>query len=83
MFGFAADESQTLAGFRRSYNSTADGMISPGSFRINTSNGEVVPGVAPITLGAGSASTVSTRSCLVLSLIDSSFRRAPGKVPSR
>ena len=32
MFGFAAGESRTLAGFRRSYNSTADETISPGGF---------------------------------------------------
>jgi putative transposase len=32
VFGFAAGESRTLAGFRRSYNSTADEMISPGGF---------------------------------------------------
>ncbi len=32
MFGFAAGESRTLAGFRRSYNSTADKTISPGGF---------------------------------------------------
>jgi len=30
--GFAAGESRTLAGFRRSYNSTADESISPGGF---------------------------------------------------
>jgi len=29
VFGFAAGESRTLAGFRRSYNSTADESISP------------------------------------------------------
>jgi len=32
VFGFAAGESRTLAGFRRSYNSTADETISPGGF---------------------------------------------------
>ncbi len=32
VFGFAAGESRTLAGFRRSYNSTADATISPGGF---------------------------------------------------
>jgi putative transposase len=32
VFGFAAGESRTLAGFRRSYNSTADKPISPGGF---------------------------------------------------
>jgi putative transposase len=32
LFGFAAGESRTLAGFRRSYNSTADETISPGGF---------------------------------------------------
>ena len=32
VFGFAAGESRTLAGFRRSYNSTADEPISPGGF---------------------------------------------------
>jgi len=32
VFGFAAGESRTLAGCRRSYNSTADEMISPGGF---------------------------------------------------
>ncbi len=32
VFGFAAGESQTLAGFRRSYNSTADETISPSGF---------------------------------------------------
>lgn len=32
VFGFAAGESRTLAGFRRSYNSTADEAISPGGF---------------------------------------------------
>jgi len=32
VFGFAAGESRTLAGFRRSYNSTADESISPGGF---------------------------------------------------
>lgn len=32
MFGFAAGESRTLAGFRRSYNTTADETISPGGF---------------------------------------------------
>jgi len=31
-FGFAAGESRTLAGFRRSYNSTADETISPSGF---------------------------------------------------
>jgi putative transposase len=31
VFGFAAGESRTLDGFRRSYNSTADKTISPGS----------------------------------------------------
>ena len=32
VFGFAASESRTLAGFRRCYNSTADETISPGGF---------------------------------------------------
>jgi putative transposase len=32
VFGFAGGESRTLAGFRRSYNSTADETISPGGF---------------------------------------------------
>jgi len=32
VFGFAAGESRTLAGVRRSYNSTADETISPGGF---------------------------------------------------
>lgn len=32
VFGFAAGESRILAGFRRSYNSTADETISPGGF---------------------------------------------------
>jgi len=32
VFGFAAGESRTLAGFRRSYNATADESISPGGF---------------------------------------------------
>ncbi|ELY59308.1 IS4 family transposase [Natronococcus jeotgali] len=32
VFGFATGESRTLAGFRRSYNSTADETISPGGF---------------------------------------------------
>ncbi|PGF17247.1 IS4 family transposase [Natrinema sp. CBA1119] len=32
VFGFAPGESRTLAGFRRSYNSTADETISPGGF---------------------------------------------------
>ena len=32
VFGFDAGESRTLAGFRRSYNSTADETISPGGF---------------------------------------------------
>jgi putative transposase len=32
VFGFAAGESRTLAGFRRSYNSTADEPLSPGGF---------------------------------------------------
>ncbi|RKS76022.1 DDE family transposase [Haloarcula quadrata] len=32
VFGFAAGESRTLAGFRCSYNSTADETISPGGF---------------------------------------------------
>jgi len=32
VFGFAAGESRTLAGFRRSSNSTADETISPGGF---------------------------------------------------
>ena len=32
VFGFAAGESRTLAGFRRFYNSTADETISPGGF---------------------------------------------------
>ncbi len=32
MFGFAAGESRTLAGFRRSYNSTADKTLSPDGF---------------------------------------------------
>ena len=32
VFGFAAGESRTLAGFRRSYNSTADVTVSPGGF---------------------------------------------------
>lgn len=32
VFGFAAGESRTLAGFIRSYNSTADETISPGKF---------------------------------------------------
>ena len=32
VFGFAAGESRTLAGFRRSYNSTADKPLSPGGF---------------------------------------------------
>ena len=31
VFGFAAGERRTLAGFRRRYNSTADEMISHGS----------------------------------------------------
>ncbi|MFC6752057.1 IS4 family transposase [Halorubrum tibetense] len=32
VFGFAAGESRTLAGFRRCYNSTADETISPSGF---------------------------------------------------
>jgi len=32
VFGFAAGESRTLAGFRRSYNNTADKTLSPGGF---------------------------------------------------
>ena len=32
VFGFAAGESRTLAGFRRCYNSTADEAISPSGF---------------------------------------------------
>jgi len=32
VFGFATGESRTLAGFRRSYNSTADKTLSPGGF---------------------------------------------------
>ena len=32
VFGFAAGESRTLAGFRRNYNSTANETISPGGF---------------------------------------------------
>ncbi len=32
VFGFAAGESQTLAAFRRCYNSTADKTLSPGGF---------------------------------------------------
>ncbi len=32
VFGFAAGESRTLAGFRRSYNSTADETLSPSGF---------------------------------------------------
>ncbi|WP_273836867.1 IS4 family transposase [Halococcus sp. PRR34] len=32
VFGFAAGESRTLAGFRRAYNSTADEVLSPGGF---------------------------------------------------
>ena len=32
VFGLAASESRTLAGFRRSYNSTADETIPPGGF---------------------------------------------------
>jgi putative transposase len=32
VFGFAAGERRTLAGFRRSYNATADKPISPGGF---------------------------------------------------
>ena len=32
VFGFAAGESRTLAGFRRSYNATADETLSPGGF---------------------------------------------------
>ena len=32
VFGFAAGKSRTFAGFRRSYNSTTDGTISPGGF---------------------------------------------------
>jgi IS4 transposase len=32
VFDFAAGESRTLAGFRRSYNSTADKTLSPGGF---------------------------------------------------
>ena len=32
VFGFAAGESRTLAGFRRSYNATADNTLSPGGF---------------------------------------------------
>ncbi len=32
VFGFAAGESRTLVGFRRSYNSTVDETISPGVF---------------------------------------------------
>jgi len=32
VFGFPEGESRTLAGFRRSYNSTADEPISPGDF---------------------------------------------------
>jgi IS4 transposase len=32
VFGFATGESRTLAGFRRSYNSTADETLSPGGF---------------------------------------------------
>lgn len=32
VFGFAAGDSRTLAGFRRSYNATADEPVSPGGF---------------------------------------------------
>ncbi len=32
VFGFAAGESRTLAGFRRSYNLTVDKPLSPGGF---------------------------------------------------
>jgi len=32
VFDFAAGESRTLAGFRRSYNATADDTLSPGGF---------------------------------------------------
>jgi putative transposase len=32
VFSFAAGESRTLAGFRRSYNATADETLSPGGF---------------------------------------------------
>jgi hypothetical protein len=32
VFGFAAGESRTPAGFRRSYNTTADETLSPGGF---------------------------------------------------
>ena len=32
VFGFAAGESRTLAGFRHSYNTTADEMLSPDGF---------------------------------------------------
>jgi len=32
VFGFAAGESRTLAGFRRSYNATADDTLSPDGF---------------------------------------------------
>ena len=32
VFGFATGESRTLAGFRRSYNSTADETLTAGGF---------------------------------------------------
>jgi len=55
VFGFAAGESRTLAGFRRSYNSTADESISPGGFYQR-----LTPTLAGTS--ATSSSMVSTRS---------------------
>lgn len=42
LFGIATGERRTLAGFRRSYNSTADETVSPGGFysRLTASLGE-------------------------------------------
>jgi len=61
VFGFAAGESRTLAGFRRSYNSTADETISPSGF---------YQWLTPTLAGtsATSSSAVSTRSLSLMLL---------------
>ncbi|MFC4440092.1 MULTISPECIES: IS4 family transposase [Natrialbaceae] len=52
VFGFAAGESRTLAGFRRSDNSTADETISPGGFyqRLTPSLAECLRDLVEIVL---------------------------------
>jgi len=52
VFGFAAGESRTLTGFRRSYNSTADEPISPGGFyqRLTPSLAEYLRNLVEVAL---------------------------------